>query len=265
MDKQLLLICFLTFVIHLIGTLAYSVRIAGIRTRRIAVSLALFSILMLLSRTSNSFLGPFLAKRVESNLSAADALLMDFRWLLIASSLATVVGALLIPTFQRVFCRAVQHFQVHRSVPKLILHGFFKGGLSYVKDMASVPAAANVSGLRNGHGVSVSVTLLNVAAVALWTVGVFAALYAGALAPDVRVTSSTLSSIINGGATIMMAVFIDPHMSGMTDDVVEGRVSEASFRRAVVWLVGSRLAGTLLAQVLLVPSALLITWVAHII
>jgi hypothetical protein len=265
MDKQLLLICFLTFVIHLIGTLAYSVRIAGIRTRRIAVSLALFSILMLLSRTSNSFLGPFLAKRVESNLSAADALLMDFRWLLIASSLATVVGALLIPTFQRVFCRAVQHFQVHRSVPKLILHGFFKGGLSYVKDMASVPAAANVSGLRNGHGVSVSVTLLNVAAVALWTVGVFAALYAGALAPDVRVTSSTLSSIINGGATIMMAVFIDPHMSGMTDDVVEGRVSEANFRRAVVWLVGSRLAGTLLAQVLLVPSALLITWVAHII
>jgi len=38
-DTQLLLICFLTFVIHLIGTLAYSVRIAGVRTRRIAVSI----------------------------------------------------------------------------------------------------------------------------------------------------------------------------------------------------------------------------------
>ena len=266
MDKQLLLICFLTFIIHLIGTLAYSVRIAGIRTRRIAVSLALFSILMLLSRTSNSFLGPFLAKRVESHLAGpAGSLLMDFRWLLIASSLATIVGALLIPTFQRVFCRAVQHFQVHRSIPKLILHGFFKGGLSYVRDVASVPAAANVSGLRSAHGVSASITLLNVAAVALWTVGVFAALYAGVLDPAVRVTSSTLSSIINGGATIMMAVFIDPHMSGMTDDVVEGRVSESRFRRAVVWLVGSRLAGTLLAQLLLVPSALLIAYVARII
>jgi hypothetical protein len=267
MDKQLLLICFLTFVIHLIGTLAYSVRIAGIRTRRIAVSLALFSILMLVSRTSNSFLGPFLAKRVESNLAAPaiGELLMDFRSLLVASSLATIVGALLIPTFQRVFCRAVQHFQVHRSIPKLILHGFFKGGLSYVKDVASVPAAANVTGLRNGHGVSSSVTLLNVVAVALWTVGVFAALYAGVLDPAVRVTSSTLSSIINGGATIMMAVFIDPHMSGMTDDVIEGRVEESQFRRAVVWLVASRLAGTLLAQLLLVPSALLIVWVARVI
>ncbi len=265
MDPQLLFICFLTFVIHLIGTLAYSVRIAGVRTRRIAVSFALFSILVLLSRTSNSFLGPFLAKRVESNLAPAAhaALLGDFQWLLASASLATVAGAFLIPTFQRVFCRAVLHFQVHRSVPKLILHGFFKGGLSYVKDVAAVPAARNLTDVRSGHGVSGRITLLNVAATALWTVGMFAALYAGVLDPAVRVTSSTLSSIINGGATILMAIFIDPHMSGMTDDVVEGKVSEGQFRKAIVWLVGSRLAGTLLAQALLVPSAVLIAWVAR--
>ncbi len=229
MDSQLFLICFLTFVIHLIGTLAYPVRIAGVRTRRIAVSFALFSILVLVSRTSNSFLGPFLAKRVESNLDSAThaSLLWDFRWLLVAASLATIAGAFLIPTFQRVFCRAVLHFQVHRSVPKLILHGFFNGGLSYVKDAASVPAAKNMTELRSGHGVSMRITLLNVVATALWTIGVFAALYAGVLDPSVRVTSSTLSSIINGGATVMMAIFIDPHLSGMTDDVIEGKVAES--------------------------------------
>lgn len=265
MDKQLLLICALTFIIHLIGTLAYSVRIAGIRTRRIAVSLALFSILMLLSRTSNSFLGPFLAKRVETGIDqhvAAGTLLLDFRWLLFSASLATILGAILIPTFQRAFCRAVEHFQVHRSVPKLLLHAVFKGGLSYLKTSASLPKPANVTGLREESGVSVSMTAMNVIATALWTVGVFAALYAGVLDPSVRVTSSTLSSIINGGATIMMAVFIDPHMSGMTDDVIEGKIEESQFRRAVVWLVGSRLAGTLIAQFLLVPSAVVIVGVA---
>lgn len=267
MDTQLLLICFLTFVIHLIGTLAYSVRIAGIRTKRIAVSLALFSILMLVSRTSNSFLGPFLAKRVETNLKglASGALLGDFRWLLVSASLATVAGAVLIPTFQRVFCRAVLHFQVHRSIPKLILHGFFKGGLSFVRDVASAPTVRNLTEVRSGHGVSRRITLLNVGATALWTVGVFASLYAGVLNPSVRVTSSTLSSIINGGATIMLAVFIDPHMSGMTDDVVEGKISEGQFRRAIVWLVGSRLAGTIAAQALLVPAAVLIASVARVI
>lgn len=268
MDKQLLLICALTFIIHIIGTLAYSVRIAGIRTRRIAVSLALFSILMLLSRTSNSFLGPFLAKRVETGIDqhvAAGTLLGDFRWLLLSASLATIVGAILIPTFQRAFCRAVEHFQVHRSVPKLLLHAVFKGGLSYLRTSASLPKPANVTGLREKSGVSVSMTAMNVIATALWTVGVFAALYAGVLDPSVRVTSSTLSSIINGGATIMMAVFIDPHMSGMTDDVIEGKIEESQFRRAVVWLVGSRLAGTLIAQFLLVPSAVVIVGVAKII
>jgi len=267
MDTQLWLICFLTFVIHLIGTLAYSVRIAGVRTRRIAVSFALFSILVLVSRTSNSFLGPFLAKRVESNLAGTVVtdLLSDFRWLLVSASLATIAGALLIPTFQRVFCRAVEHFQVHRSVPKLILHGFFKGGLSYVRHSATLPAAPQVGKPSKGSAVSWSIILLNIGAAALWTVGVFAALYAGALDPAVRVTSSTLSSIINGGATIMMAVFIDPHLSGMTDDVVEGKLDEAKFRQGIVWLVGSRLAGTLLAQALLVPSALVIVYVAQII
>ena len=269
MDKQLLLICALTFIIHIIGTLAYSVRIAGIRTRRIAVSLALFSILMLLSRTSNSFLDPFfnltLAKRVETGIDqhvAASTLLVDFRWLLFSASLATILGAILIPTFQRAFCRAVEHFQVHRSVPKLLLHAVFKGGLSYLKTSASLPKPANVTGLRQQSGVSISMTAMNVIATALWTVGVFAALYAGVLDPSVRVTSSTLSSIINGGATIMMAVFIDPHMSGMTDDVIEGKIEESQFRRAVVWLVGSRLAGTLIAQFLLVPSAVVIVGVA---
>lgn len=66
-----------------------------------------------------------------------------------------------------------------------------------------------MAGLREKSGVSISMTAMNVIATALWTIGVFAALYEGVLDPTVRVTSSTLSSIINGGATIMMAVFID--------------------------------------------------------
>jgi hypothetical protein len=148
-------------------------------------------------------------------------------------------------------------------VPRLILHAVFKGGLGYLRDVASLPAAGNVVALQGGHGVSRRITLLNVVATALWTVGVFAALYAGALDAAVRVTSSMLSSIVNGGATIVMAMFIDPHLSGMTDDVVEGKLGEPQFRRAIVWLVGSRLAGTLLAQVLLMPAALLIVVVAR--
>lgn len=83
----------------------------------------------------------------------ASGLLTDFRWLLISASIATAAGAILIPTFQRVFCLAVLHFQVHRSVPKVILHRFFNGGITYIKDVASVPVA-DVTDMHRGRGVS---------------------------------------------------------------------------------------------------------------
>ena len=266
MDANLAIICLLTFIIHLIGTLAYSVRIAGVRTRRIAVSFALFNILILVSRTSNSFQGPFLAKRVEEGLlhPSAHSLLTDFRWILLAASLATVAGAVLIPTFQRVFSRAVLDFQAHRSVPKLRLRLCFRDGLSHFRESARLPAAGNVTSLAAGPGISSGMIALNILAVALWTVGVFAAIYAGSLNPELRVTSSQLSALINGFATILMFVVIDPQLSVMTDDVIDGKLSESSFRRVVVWLVGSRLAGTLMAQLLLLPAARLIVWVAGI-
>jgi Alternate to MurJ len=267
MDVQLLGLCALTFIIQLIGALAYAARIAGVRTRRIAVSFALFNVLVLVSRASNSFQGPFLGKRIETSLAtgAGEQLLGDFRWLLASATLAAVVGALAVPTFQRIFSRAVEHFHANRSIPKLLLHGFAKGGLSYIRDSVTPPSPAHIRGLRRDIGVPYGVVALNIGAQALLTVGVFAALYAGFLDPQFRVTAVSLSSVINGVATILLFVFIDPHLSIMTDDVMDGRTSEASFRRAVVWLAGSRVAGTLIAQIVFVPAAVGIAALARMI
>lgn len=265
MDLQLFVICVLTFVIHLIGTLAYAMRIAGVRTKKIAVSFALFNVLVLVSRTSNSFQGPFLAKRIELGLinGVAEQLLSDFRWLLISASLATLIGGLLIPTFQRIFSRAVIHFQAHRSMSRLLRHAFSKGGLLQFKEFSASPSLTNLTQIGGTQVVSMRVIAANTGAVALWTVGVFAALYAGCLNPDLRVTASTLSSVVNGVATIIMFVFIDPHLSVMTDDVVEGKVTETAFRKTITLLVLSRFVGTLVGQVVLVPAAMSIAWIAE--
>ena len=48
----------------------------------------------------------------------------------------------------------------------------------------------------------------------------------------------------------------------MTDEVMEGKVEEPYYRRSIVWLTGSRLAGTVIAQIILVPTALWIVAVA---
>ena len=265
MDSQLLIIFFLTFVIHLIGTLAYSVRIAGTRTGRIAVSLALYNILALVSRTSNSFQAPLLAKRVEVNLQSPLPAGMepDFRWLLFAATLATIAGGLLIPTFQRLFAHAVGVFSRQRSIMRLLARGLSPAGILHLRESLRIPSPANVTDLRRAPGIPKRVVLLNAVAMAIWTVGVFSALYAGYLSPEYRSTASNLSAVINGFATILMFIVIDPYLSVLTDDAAEGKISEGYFRRGIVWLTGSRLAGTVLAQLLLVPAASLIATVAR--
>jgi hypothetical protein len=265
MDRGLFLIFVLTFVIHLIGTLAYSVRISGTRTRRIAISLSLFNILVLVSRTSNSFAAPLLAKRVERNIANAafSAASRDFRWLLLSATLATIVGAVCIPTFQRLFARYVEAFARYRSVPRVFMRAFSPTTIVHLRESIRLPAWTNITHANRGEHIPWSVAIWNTLAMSIWTVGVFSALYAAYLRPDLRVTSSELSAIINGIATILMFVFIDPYLSMLTDEVAEGKVSESYFRRSVVWLTGSRVIGTAIAQLLLVPAALWIVTVAE--
>ena len=264
MDTNLAIICGLTFVIHLIGTLAYAARIAGVRTGSIATALTLFNLLILISRTSNTFQAPFLAKRIENTLAAAaPPLLSDFQWILGAAAIATITGALLVPTAQRAFSRAVSVLQTHRSLFRLVAHGIHPRRLLLARRYITIPSVTNLRSLGNRGGLSWGFLALNAFAVALWTVGVFASLYAGALEPAFRVTCSQLAAIINGVATIVMFLLLDPQLSLLTDDVTHKRVGQGTFRAAVTSLVGARLAGVILAQFLLLPSALLIVFVAR--
>ncbi len=134
-DADLLVIGALTFVIHLIGTLAYGVRIAGTRTRRIALSLSLFNLLILVSRTSNAFQAPLLAKRIEENLAAGSTSggLTDFRWLLASATVATLVGAVLIPAFQRLLSISVDAFGRRRSVLAILRRAASPAVLAHVR------------------------------------------------------------------------------------------------------------------------------------
>jgi hypothetical protein len=247
MDSKIILVICLSFLINLITTLSYSVRIVGIRTGRIAVSFALFNILVLISRTANGFQAPLLANTIETNInSGAGPDLLNFRLIILSCTVASIIGGLMIPTFQRILSIAVERFSVYKSVPKVLFHGFTKTGATSIKD-------------------PVKVFIMNVVAVAIVTIGVLSALYAGYFTPEYRSTASNLSAIINGMATILMFVFIDPFLSVMTDEVVLGKARESLFRKYIVYMVIARVVGTLIAQVMFVPAAKLISIVAGMI
>jgi hypothetical protein len=239
------------------------VRIVGIRTGRIAISFALFNILVLVSRTANGFQAPLLAKTVEDDIKIGIFSNVDtFRLIILSCSFATIIGAFLIPTFQRILSKAVNDFSIHKSMGRLLFHGFSKAGVLYFKDNMTFPTKENITQIRLDAEFPWRIFMLNIFAVAILTIGVLSAVYAAYLNPDFRTTASNLSAFVNGFATILMFVFIDPHLSTMTDDVAMGKCSETTFRKYIVYMTVARLLGTLLAQAIFLPSAQLLAWIA---
>lgn len=267
MTAQVLIVIILTVIISIISTLAYSVRIVGVRTGRIAVSFAVFNIFALVSRTANSIQAPLLAKTIESTIRTGNpqSLLYVFRWILFSTTLAAIIGAVLMPTFIKVFGKAVESFSINRSLPKLLLHGFSKSGIEQFKTSVTKPRKENLAQLTNLKMMPKKIILLNVFACSISTVGVLASLYAGCLNPDLRTTCSTLASVITGLSTILMVIAIDPFISMLTDDVIKGKCSQLQFNRCITFIVGGLIMGTVLAQLLLIPSAEVISFTAKLI
>ena len=263
MTFNIIIVAALNFIISLIGTLAYSVRLVGVRTGKIAISLALFNALTLISSTANVFQLPILTKFVEQSQNSEN-LAFIFYFLMFVVLLATIAGTLLIPTFQRVFSKAVESFSIEKSIFKLLLHSFSKSGVKYIKKCVAIPVKSNFTDM-SFKKLPVRIFIYNVITVALLTAGVFAPIYAGSLEPKLSATCITLSGVINGIATILLTLFVNPYLSVLTDEVIDGKYSEADFRGCVVGMLGSKILGTVFSFLIFIPAAHAIVFIAKII
>lgn len=95
---------------------------------------------------------------------------------------------------------------------------------------------------------------------AIYTIGVLSALYAALLAPERASTAIMASGLINGIATILLVIFIDPKLSVIADDVVNQRGSYNKLKTMSLMMVTSRFLGTILAQFLFIWGARYIAW-----
>ncbi|GAB6180927.1 hypothetical protein JCM14036_22460 [Desulfotomaculum defluvii] len=103
MDKYLLQLIVLTFIIHLIDTLAYSVRLNAVKSGQFALTTSLLNMFVLISRTANMLQGPLIG--ILIGLSAAKSIdpVEDIRIVLLSATGGTLIGIILIPleTYQR--------------------------------------------------------------------------------------------------------------------------------------------------------------------
>ena len=106
----------------------------------------------------------------------------------------------------------------------------------------------------------------NVIVTSIYVIGVLCSLLAGAFLPEFRSTALQLSGIINGMATILFTIFVDPPGARVTDQAVNGKRSENDVRSVVFFLQVGKMVGILvLAQLFLKPFSTYIMWVTEII
>ena len=132
-SEKLILISLFIFIIHSIDTLAYAVRLSGARVKLLASALSLFNLMVIVSRMANMMQQPFTGSLID-NAPKVDTLVFvehQYRVIIGSSTLGTIMGILLLPTFISIFSRAIIHLSEERgSIPALIKKGFT---IEYIK------------------------------------------------------------------------------------------------------------------------------------
>lgn len=258
MNVSLIELIALTLTIHLVDTLAFSVRLNSVKSKQFALSISLFNVFVLISRTANMFQGPLIGALIGSSIAIGVDPLWDIRKVIFASSIGTIMGIVFIPTFLKVFSKAVAKLELSGSVPHLVLDALSIGNIKRIAKKTTIPSKSMLLNLRFRE-IPKRLLLLNVIITGVYTIGVLAAFYSATLvSPEHRLSAVASSGMINGVATILLSLFVDPKSAIITDQTLRGIRPYGDVKALVILLIGTKLLGTLLGQVIFVPAAKLI-------
>lgn len=258
METILLELMVLTLIIHLIDTLSYSVRLNSVKSGQFALSFSLFNLFVLVSRTANMFQAPLIGWIIGESLAAGIDPIDDIRRVIFAATLGTLLGILLIPTFLRLFEVAVKRLETTGSVPLLVIEALQISNVKRMLKRAARPNKTMLERLRYRE-IPKRLLLINSLVTGIYTVGVLAANYSALLvAEQYRIAAVGSSGMINGLATILLTLFIDPKSAVITDQALRGDRPYGDVKALVILLIASKLVGTLLGQVIFFPAARII-------
>jgi len=263
MINNLITIFVLTVIIHTAETLSYSLRLAGVRLNKIAVALSLTGMVVLVSRTANIIQAPLTATFVDyAKTNPAFDPLSYLRIILFAASIGTIMAIILFPTFVNLWGRVISKLEVAGSLPKLLSSvtiGQLKNTRYYIRK-----PSLSLSQFRY-LGIPKRFLFLNIIVTAIYTVGVLSSLYAAHLVPELSTTASQSSGLINGIATILLTIFIDPQIGLITDRAINNEKYRDKLGKIYVLLMVSRFMGTLAAQLFILPAAYFIAYAIKLI
>lgn len=251
-----LFVCLFTGIIHFTETLVYAFRLAGVQTRCLAISMSLFTSALLISRLSNMLQAPLLGTMIDQVIHTNASLITlthNFRYIIGIAGLGSLIGVLITPVAIPLFQRIILSFQANGSVIRLIISRVIWPRWSDFQNYRAIFQRLSrlLSAIRH---LPKPFLVLNIIVTAVYTIGVLCALYAGAIVPEFRATAIQLSGLINGIATILLTLFVDPALARITDQTLRHNRPDTDIKAAILWLLLGRLVGIfILAQLLFMP------------
>jgi hypothetical protein len=262
---KVMIISLFLLIITMIETLAYATRISGTRVKLIATAISLFSTLVIVSRFSTMIQQPLTAKLIAEapGLNKLHYIEEQYRILIGVTSIGVLLGILLFPTFINIFSRAIIQLSNQRgSVIALFLNQFNLKGITKVIKCFRLPRLTYLKGITL-KTIPKRLFVINVMVSAVFTIGVLSSIYASMLVPQDYAQAALMSSgIINGIATILLTLFIDPKASVLADRVMNKQCDYIYLKSYSVTMISSKLVGTILAQLLFIPAAYYVAWFA---
>jgi len=249
----------LNALVTLLASTTVASRVSAAVTRNVATALAVYNFFFLVTRLAQQVYAPILGSVRDSAVrgqASPETLLPTFRWVIAGASLGILGGWLLMPTFVEVYNRAVAALDRRQGSTSSLLGSLLAprrwwvllGCLRWPSNFGVTWADLRV--LPKGFLVG------NILVVAIHTIGVLAAIHAGAmLSSSLARTATLLSSVINGVATILVSVVVDPTMARITDQAALGERPLRHVHAMAVFLVAGMLLGTLLSQAFFLPAA----------
>jgi hypothetical protein len=266
----------ITFIVQGVTIGAYSARLAGVQTKRIATSISLFNLFSTVGRLASLlavfFVGPLsdaagnaVLKLKDDPVAAAawqHTFELQLRLIVLAGTIGMICFALLLPMFTYLFRRGVKSFEARGSLPHSIGRLFDPRVLADVIRQIRLPALSEI-GTYDWRWIPKRLLIFNIVVTGVYAIGVPAAFLASVFDSTVARTASNLSGVINGIGTISFTLFVDPTSSMITDQAIHGKRSVEEVRAMVFYLALTAIIGTLLSQIILYPAAVIVEHVAR--
>lgn len=263
MLKATLYLCIITLIIYLIDTLAMSLRLVVYRSKQYNLTQSTFNIVSIVAKFAQMFQAPLLGILIDVSIGTKKDPIGDFRMILMFATIGVLIAIAALPSFLKFFDTLVSKIADKGSFAKFVVEKMEPQNIKAIKGYMVVPKKSMFAEFKDIWKFKY-LLLGNLLVSSVYTVGVMSAYYGSYLMPNSRLAIAGFSGSINSVASLVMILFLDPQLALITDDSYGGKREYSDLKKVVLILIFSKLLGTLIGQIIFLPSARWIVWVYNL-